>query len=155
MRQDEHIRKIPAILLYFFLSLSLIFPAEARVMVGKIYSESDIYAMSVEGFRLNMTQEEATRILKKNQWEGQWRDFIGPELEYPFKRGNATLYLMRYRGNDNQLHIWSVVNKQEFSRPEGDSMPVNRVLGRVWIDSIVAHYGTPSVDFINPNGINA
>jgi|GEM_PF-6850188 len=123
--------------------------------ISKIFSQADIYGLSVEGFKLTMSQDDATKILAKNKWEGQWRDYVGPEVGYPFKRGGEMMYLMRYRAKNNQLYIWSIVHKKGFDRPDGNNMPVNHVLGQVWIDSIISHYGQPSVDFINPNGVNA
>lgn len=143
------------VLAAFLLCLTYAPQATAGKITGKIFNESDIYAMSVESLRLDMTQEEAAVILKQNRWEGKWRDYAGPEITYYFTRDGETMYLMWYRDKERQLRLWSIVNKKGFNRSGADNMPANRVLGQVWIDSIVAHFGPPSIDFINPDGINA
>lgn len=156
MPTRQRIRRLLRIAAMVLLSVSCVHASDTQAQtVQKIFTKNDIYRMSVEGIRLNNLQEDVTKTLTHNGWTGKWPEFTTPEAGYAFRKGGQLLYLMRYRGDDSQLRIWSVVSKEPFNRPADSAMPVNHVMGQVWIDSVVAHYGSPSIDFINPNGINA
>lgn len=156
MSQHRHTRQgLAALMAAWFAALCLLpSPAHAQT-IRKIFTKNDIYRMSVEGIRLNTLQEDAGNMLVRSGWTGKWPEFSTAESGYAFRKNGQVIYLMRYRDNDSQLRIWSVVSKQPFNRPDNGNMPMNHVLGQVWIDSVVSHYGEPSIDFINPNGINA
>lgn len=155
MRRARHLlySTLAMIALQGFLVPALFAPPAVAQTIRKLFNKEDIYRLSVEGLRLNITQEDADKVLRKNDWQGQWAPYTGPEASFSFKRDGQVLYLLRYRTSDSQLRIWSIVMKQRFGRASEVPLPANHILGQVWIDSVEAHYGEPSVDFLNPNGM--
>lgn len=122
---------------------------------GELLTRTQVYALSVQGFSLGMTTAQANEILKKDGWEGKWYSPDEPNFEYPFSKGISKLYLQKYPASDKQYRLWSIVDKQAFDRPRYDNMPMNRAIGSIWINTVIAQFGAASMEFSNPNGINA
>lgn len=134
----------------------LLLSTQAHAQIyGKTWTHDDIYNLQVQGFNLNMTQAEAEGILKRDHWEGEWGDYRTPEMAQPFSKGNSKLYLMRYPGEDRVMRLWSIVDRQALNRTNYDLPAMNRAIGDIWIDTVVGNYGDASVEFSNPDGINA
>jgi hypothetical protein len=85
--------------------------AQAQTL-GNLLTKDQIYALSVQGFKLDMTVEQTKNILKKEGWEGKWLTPDKPDFNFPFMKGISKLYLLTYESKDHQSRLWSIVEKK-------------------------------------------
>lgn len=110
--------------------------------------------MSVQGFKLDMTLEQTRNILQRDGWEGKWITPEKPDFTFPFIKGNSKLYLLTYESNDHKRRLYSIVAKQSVESSFADNPLASRAIGTIWIDTVIAEFGPPSMEFSNHNGIN-
>src|SRR5579885_3296237 len=70
-------------------------PPSAAKVQQSTYAASAIREMTVEGLRLGLTEDVAIKILKAHHWAGYWHPFQSPQLDYPFRRNDESLYALR------------------------------------------------------------
>ena len=122
---------------------------------GNLLTKDQIYTMSVQGFKLDMTMEQTKNILKRDGWEGKWINSEQPDFNFPFIKGIYKLYLLTYEASEHKRRLYSIVAKQSVERSLGGNTLASRAIGTIWMDTVIAEFGPPSMEFSNHNGINS